>query len=94
MTKLSNICGPAVARLRRKKGFTQHELRRRCDAAGWQVARSVLAKVESQTRSVSDHELVALAQALGVNVVKLLGLSLVRKSKPDARRSLKSHAVS
>ena len=92
MTKLSNICGPAVARLRRKKGFTQHELRRRCDAAGWPVARSVLAKVESQTRSVSDHELVALAQALGVNVAKLLGPSRPRKRMADMRRSLKRHA--
>jgi transcriptional regulator with XRE-family HTH domain len=92
MTKLSNICGPTVARLRRKKGFTQHELQRQCDAAGWPVARSVLAKVENQTRSVSDHELVALAEALGVNVVKLLGLSLPRKRKANVRRLLKNHA--
>src|ERR1035438_5069864 len=84
MTKPANICGPAVARLRRVRGYTQHELRRRCDAAGWPVARSVLAKVESQTRSVSDHEVVALAQALGVNVIKLLGLSLPQKRKPHA----------
>lgn len=92
MTKPSNICGPAVARLRRKKGYTQHELQQRCIAAGWPVARSVLAKVENQTRSVSDHELVVLAQALGVNVAKLLGPSLTRKRKAHARRSLKSHA--
>ena len=92
MTKPSNICGPAVARLRRKNGYTQHELRRRCEAAGWPVARSVLAKVENQTRSVSDHELVALAQALGVNVAKLLGPSLPRKRKAGGRRSFKSHA--
>jgi transcriptional regulator with XRE-family HTH domain len=92
MTKLSNICGPAVARLRRKKGFTQHELQRRCGAAGWPVARSVLAKVENQSRSVSDRELVALAQALGVNVIKLLGLSLPRKRRVNLCRSLKGHA--
>jgi transcriptional regulator with XRE-family HTH domain len=92
MTKPSNICGPAVARLRRKNGYTQHELRRRCEAAGWHVARSVLAKVEGQTRSVSDHELVALAQALGVNVAKLLGPSLPQKRKAGERRSLKHHA--
>jgi transcriptional regulator with XRE-family HTH domain len=92
MTKPSNICGPAVARLRREKGFTQHELRRRCAAAGWPVARSGLAKVEGQTRSVGDHELVALAQALGVDVVKLLGPSRPRKPRAGVRRSLKSHA--
>ena len=72
MTKPSNICGPAVARLRRKKGYTQHELQQRCIAAGWPVARSVLAKVEKQRRSVSDRELVALAQALRVKVGQLL----------------------
>lgn len=40
--------------------------------AGWQVARSVLAKVEKQRRSVSDRELVMLARALLVNVAQLL----------------------
>lgn len=92
MTKPANICGPAVARLRRKNGYTQHELRRRCEAAGWPVARSVLAKVERQTRSVSDHELVALALALGVNVAKLLGAPLPRKSIRKAVRPLTGHA--
>jgi transcriptional regulator with XRE-family HTH domain len=92
MNKPANICGPAVARLRREKGYTQHELRRRCEAAGWPVARSVLAKVESQARSVSDHELVALAQALGVNVVKLLCAPLPGKIIRKVRRPLKGHA--
>lgn len=67
-----NICGPTVARLRRKEGISQDELRRRCHAANWTVARSVLAKVETQRRAVSDYELVALATALRVTVAKLL----------------------
>jgi len=79
MTKSANICGPAVARLRRQVGITQSELRVQCEAAGWPVARSVLAKVETQSRSVSDIELVALARALGVNVKKLLGTIPLRK---------------
>lgn len=73
MTKPANICGPAVIRLRRKRGFTQQELQQRCVAVGWPVARSVLAKVETQRRSVSDVELVALAKALRVKVGLLLG---------------------
>ena len=72
MTTPANLCGPAVARLRRKNDFTQTELRQRCQLAGWNVARSVLAKVENQSRSVSDFELVALARALGVTVSRLL----------------------
>jgi len=70
--KPRNICGPAVARIRRRIGISQEELGRRCKAAGWPVARSVLAKVEIQDRSVSDHELVALSLALRVNVTRLL----------------------
>jgi transcriptional regulator with XRE-family HTH domain len=72
MTKSANICGPVVARLRRKQSLTQAELQQRCKAAGWPVARSVLAKVEKQSRSVSDLELVALARALRVKVGLLL----------------------
>lgn len=92
MSKPANICGPAVARLRRKLELTQLELQRRCHAAGWPVARSVLAKVEKQSRSVSDRELVALARALRVNVTKLLGVRLPRKRAGNSRRPLKSHA--
>lgn len=72
MTRPANICGPVVARLRRKQGLTQEELQQRCKTAGWPVARSVLAKVEKQARSVSDFELVALARALQVKVSLLL----------------------
>lgn len=72
MRRQTNICGPAVARLRRKQDMTQEELRIRCKAAGWAVARSVLAKIEKQRRSVSDRELVALARALRVKVTQLL----------------------
>lgn len=72
MSRPTNICGPVVARLRRKRGLTQAELQQRCKVAGWPVARSVLAKVERQNRSVSDFELVALALALRVKVGLLL----------------------
>ena len=77
--KPRNICGPTVARLRRKQGLTQEELQRRCRVAGWTVARSVLAKVETRRRAVSDYELVALAAALRVRVEKLL--AQVRRKK-------------
>ena len=72
MSRPTNICGPVVARLRRKQGLTQAGLQQRCKVAGWPVARSVLAKVEKQSRSVSDFELVALARALKVKVGLLL----------------------
>ena len=92
MSKPSNICGPAVARIRHTLGITQEELRRRCQAAGWSVARSVLAKIESQSRSVSDLELLALARALKVHVGNLLGAQPTRKRIANRHRPLKGHA--
>jgi transcriptional regulator with XRE-family HTH domain len=79
MKNPANLCGPALARLRLRTALTQEGLRQRCQAAGWDVARSVLAKIEIQTRSVSDRELVILARALGVSPLALLGGSRPRK---------------
>ena len=79
MIVAANICGPAVARLRHERGYTQQELRRRCILAGWPVARSVLAKIENQSRAVSDRELVTFARVLKVDVVKLLRASRSHK---------------
>lgn len=72
MSAHANICGPAVARLRRARGLTQAELLLRCRSAGWPAARSTIAKVETRRRCVSDFELVALAAALGVKAERLL----------------------
>lgn len=85
MKEPRNICGPAVARLRRRLELTQSELQARCRLAGWPVARSVLAKVERQSRSVSDLELVTLARALRVNVSRLLGAA--DRPKQTGKRS-------
>lgn len=83
--KPRNICGPVVARLRRRLELTQAELQARCRQAGWPVARSVLAKVERQSRSVSDLELVALARALRVNASRLIGAAT--RPKRTGKRS-------
>lgn len=84
MKKPRNLCGAAVARIRRRLGLTQADLQARCRQAGWPVARSVLAKVETQARSVSDFELVALARALRVDVSRLLGTT-IRRTRPADR---------
>ena len=67
-----NISGPIIARIRRRRGWTQDELRRRCRVAGLRLSRPVIAKIETKSRSVSDVELVSLARALGVRVTRLL----------------------
>ena len=94
MTTPANLCGPSVARLRRKNDFTQAELRQRCQLAGWNVARSVLAKVENRSRSVSDFELVALARALGVPVPHLLRPLPVNKPAKKTGRLRSRHGNS
>lgn len=81
VNRQSNICGPAVAQLRRKAGISQAELSLRCRSAGWPVARSVLAKIETRRRAVSDYELVALAAALGTRVDRLLAVRRTKSSK-------------
>ena len=48
-----------------------------CQRLGWDLSRDTLAKIELQTRWVSDFETVFLAQALSVPVQSLL---------PDQRR--------
>ena len=48
-----------------------------CQRMGWDLSRDTLAKIELQSRWVSDFETVFLAQALGVAVHSLL---------PDQRR--------
>ena len=92
MIKPANICGPSVARLRRKMDLTQLELQHRCRAAGWPAARSALAKVENQTRSVSDYELVALAFALRVSIGRLLCVYRKAKAVSKASRKRKANA--
>lgn len=63
--------------------ITQTDLVRRCKAAGWTVSRPVLAKIENQSRSVSDYELVALATALRISLTRLLNTpAALRKRKP------------
>lgn len=52
--------------------ITQIDLVRRCKAAGWNVSRPALAKIENLSRSVSDYELLALSTALRISIARLL----------------------
>ena len=48
--------------------------RRATQASGFQITRLMLAKIEKQQRSVYDFEVLAFAEALGVDVRYLLGV--------------------
>ncbi|MGV3774939.1 MAG: helix-turn-helix domain-containing protein [Verrucomicrobiales bacterium] len=63
-----NLIGPAVRRLRCKKGITQEVFAARCNVLGLDISRGTLSKIEACLRKVSDIELLFLAKALKVNV--------------------------
>ncbi len=67
-----NIVGPQVARLRYQAGLSQADLAAKCQRAGWDASRGMIAGIEGQVRCVVDSEFVVLAQVLGVPLEGLL----------------------
>ena len=67
-----NIVGPQVARLRYQAGLSQTEFATKCQLAGWDASRGIIAGIEGQVRCVTDREFVLLARVLGVSLENLL----------------------
>ena len=65
------VVGPQVRKIRESQGLTQEELTARCNLKGWNITRSILAKIESQVRRVTDEEVAKLAIALKVEITEL-----------------------
>lgn len=63
-----NILGPGIRRAREAKGWSQDDLARRLQLAGWDVDRTLIARIELRTRCITDRELVALAKMFGVKL--------------------------
>lgn len=80
---MRNLVGPRVreARQRYQPKLTQAQLAARMQLAGFRMDRASIAKVECGLREVTDRELVALADALGVSIGWLLKLAGVEESK-------------
>ena len=68
-----NMIGVKVKEAREKKGMKQKTLMAQLQANGVDMNSSGLSKIEGQTRSVLDFELVELANILDVSVDWLLG---------------------
>ena len=58
--------------LRNKLGLSQAQFAAKCQLAGWDVSRDIVARIELQVRCVTDIELVTLAGVLRVPVDALL----------------------
>ena len=61
-----NVVGLQVRRLRRQQRLTQPALAARCQVIGYDLSRESLSKIEARLRSVSDAEVLMLADALKV----------------------------
>jgi transcriptional regulator with XRE-family HTH domain len=70
-----NLIGDRVrqARLKEKPKITQTDLLARLATRGIELEDTTISKIEAKTRPVTDIELVALADALGVSILWLLG---------------------
>lgn len=68
-----NIVGARVTEARTKRGMKQVELLAKLQVQGIAISVPALSLLEGQKRPVSDKELNALADALGVSVNWLLG---------------------
>jgi hypothetical protein len=66
-----NVCGPQVSQFRTHLGWSQPELAAKCQLAGWDVSRDIIARIEGQVRWVGDFEMAALAKVLKVPLEKL-----------------------
>ena len=69
--KSINVCGPQVARLRNQLGWSQPQFALKCQLAGWDVSRDIIARIEGQIRCVEDAELAQLARVLGARLEEL-----------------------
>jgi len=47
-----NVCGPQVSRLRVNLGWSQPQLAAKCQIAGWDVSRDIIARIELKKRWV------------------------------------------
>ena len=67
-----NICGKKVEARRKEIGMKQKDLLTQLQIRGVDLNASGLSKLEGQLRSVSDYEVVALAEVLNTSVSWLL----------------------
>lgn len=82
MTKPRNRVGAYVrsVRLSARPPITQEELVARLAIRGIRLGRAAVSKIENGDRAVTDLEVVAFAEALGVSVATLLGIGVEQPS--------------
>ncbi len=66
-----NALGARIRRAREVKGWSQNDLARKLQLNGWDVERTVITKIELHRRCITDYELLAIADVLGVSLDSL-----------------------
>ena len=66
-----NTIGPAVRRHRVALGWSQTDFAARCQLAGWDISRGIVAAIEGRVRWVGDFEVALLARVLRTSIISL-----------------------
>ena len=67
-----NVVGANITRIRLKKGVKQKDLLAKLQSSGMDITASCLSKIEGQTRTVTDKDLIIIANSLEVEPQALL----------------------
>lgn len=68
----NNITGKNLVEIRHKKGFSQRQLAKMMQLAGYDVDHHFIRRIENGERFVTDIELVALSRVLDVKIEDLI----------------------
>ena len=71
--KNKNLIGENLKKLRIKMNISQQELSNKLELLGVYVCRGSVSRIEDYSRTVTDIELVAIAEVLGVDPKELYG---------------------
>ena len=68
-----NVIGARIVKLRKEQGMKQKQLLAKLQLANIEISATSLSRLEGQYRHAYDYEILAIAEALGVNELVLLG---------------------
>ena len=66
-----NLVGHNIKKLRNKNKMSQQELSNKLELLGVYICRGSISRIEDKSRTVTDIELFAIADVLGVSVMEL-----------------------
>lgn len=67
----NNLIGGNLKKLRKKLKISQQELSNKLELSGVYVCRGSVSRIEDYSRTVTDIELFAIADVLGVDIAEL-----------------------